>query len=91
MTPEPEAPVSAAAPGPALGLARDLGILAGELLRDSGRVTIGGRVYQVIIPDGRRPSAPVYLRREDGPVLAVRLEARIREAAPGEAGMEAGL
>lgn len=73
------------------GLGRSLGTQAGELLRDCGRVTLGGQAYQVIIPDGSRPGDPVYLRREDGRVFAARLEARIRQADPGEAGPDVGL
>lgn len=75
--------------GTAADLARDLGTRAGELLRDCGRVTAGDREYLVIIPDGHRPRDPVYLRRDDGQILAARLDAQIREAAPGEAGPDA--
>jgi hypothetical protein len=66
--------------GTTADLARDLGTQAGELLRDCGRVTAGGHVYLVIIPDGHRPADPVYLRGDDGQILAARLEAQICEA-----------
>lgn len=74
--------------GTAADLAQDLGTRAGEMLRDCGRVTASGREYLVIIPDGHRPCDPVYLRRDDGQILAARLETQIREATPGEAGLE---
>ncbi len=86
----PGAPQAPAGPRAARGLARNLGTQAGELLRDHGRVTAGGRVYRVVVPGGRSPRGPVYLLRDDGRVFAVRLSARVREVAPGEAGIDAG-
>ncbi len=83
------APTPAGTAEASSGLAREFGARAGELLLDSGRVTVGGRAYLVVIPDGRSPFDPVYLRRDDGRMFAVRLEARIREV--GEPGMEAAL
>jgi hypothetical protein len=71
------------------GLAREFGAQACELLLDSGRVTVRGRAYLVVIPDDRSPSDPVYLRRDDGRMFAVRLEARVLEV--GGPGMEAAL
>jgi DNA processing protein len=75
-----------ARPDPSRGLRGDLGTLAGELLRDSGRARAGGVTYLVVIPPGCQPGDPVVLRREgDGRALAVNFEARVRDVGP-EAG-----
>jgi hypothetical protein len=88
----PAARAPAAAPGarprPAPGLTRALAALAAELLRDCGRLTIGGRTYQVIIPDGGHPPATVCLRRDDGRLFTAHPHVRVRDTGPAEPGID---